>query len=156
MGFLGGIGRAISSFARSSIGKLAINVGLGMLTGGASTLLSGGVSSIFGGLASKVMGSLGGSGGMLSGLLSKVTGFLGGGGASSLLGSGPLSMIKGVLGSLSGQGGGLGKIADFASGLLGKIGGAQNASGEGMNNITELLAQSAAKALQNKFGAALA
>ena len=108
MGFLGGvfkkIGGALKSvakgvmkFAQSPFGKLLLNVGLGFLTGGASSLLTGALGKIgssllgkFGGMASKFLGSA-------TSLLSKtglgaVADF-----AKSATGSGDLlSMAKGL------------------------------------------------------------
>ena len=72
MGFLGKvfkkIGGALKSvasgvmkFASSPLGKMLLNVGLGMLTGGASSLLTGALGKIggqlFSGVASKFLGS---------------------------------------------------------------------------------------------------
>lgn len=86
---IGGIAKGVIKFAKSPLGKLVMNVGLSLVTGGvggiAAKLLSGPLSKIAGGALSKVIGGvaskfLGNAGslmsgnglGALSGLVSKV------------------------------------------------------------------------------------
>jgi hypothetical protein len=87
---LGSIAKGVMKFAQSPFGKLLINVGLGLLTGGTSSLLTSGLGMLakgglgsmlgsFGGFASKFLGTaqsfLSGSGlGSIGGFLKNATG----------------------------------------------------------------------------------
>lgn len=142
MGLFSGIGRVFSSVARA-------------VTGGLGSLLSGGLSGLMKPLSGILGGLTGKLNGVLGGLANKVAGFLGNFGPGSANAQGSLGMLGGLLGALSGQGGGLGKIADFATNLLTKFGGPQNVSNSGLNNLTELFAQSHANSLQGLLGSLL-
>ncbi len=108
MGFLGSIGKVfkkigsgIVKFAKSPFGKLLMNVGLGLLTGGMGNLLSSGLSmlggggnllSTFTGFASKFLGP---AQSMLSGSgLGSLSGFLGNAGSSGDLFSMAKSLVS--------------------------------------------------------------
>ncbi len=117
---IGSIAKGVGKFLQSPIGKLVMQVGLGFLTGGASSIFSGvlggGLGNLLGGGLSNVLS--GGVGSLLKGGLSNL---LGGGGLgnlvsgfaskflsnpSSLLSGSGLSSVLGFLGN-SGNSGGL-------------------------------------------------
>lgn len=76
------VAKGVGSFLKSPLGQIALQVGLGFLTGGTSLFAGGGLSSLLGG----VLGGGGGIGGMLSGVLGGSGGI--GGMLSSVLGGG--------------------------------------------------------------------
>ena len=101
---LGGIAKGILKFAKSPLGKLVMQVGLGLLTGGvggiAAKLLGGGLSKLAGGALGKVF----------SGVAEK---FLGS--AGSLLSGNGL----GALSSFASKAGNVGDLLGMAQNLMG-------------------------------------
>jgi hypothetical protein len=87
---LSNIAKGVAKFAGSPFGKLLINVGLSVLTGGASSFLTGGLS---------MLGSLGSAGSLLSTFSGVASNFLGS--ASSLLSGSGLSTIAGFISKAS-------------------------------------------------------
>jgi hypothetical protein len=103
------VAKGIGDFVKSPLGQIALQVGLGFLTGGTSLFAGGGLSSLLGGalggsggIGGILSGVLGGGGGGLGGILSGVLGGGGGSGIGSLFSglasnflSDPASMLSG-------------------------------------------------------------
>lgn len=92
---VGGIAKGIAKFAQSPFGKLLMNVGLSMVTGGVGGLLGKGLSMLggAGGILGKAGSLFGGSGGL---------GGLFGGFAKNFLGKATDLLSKSGLGGLAG------------------------------------------------------
>jgi hypothetical protein len=135
---------AVGKFAGSPIGKLLINVGL--------TVCTGGVGGLLGGLGSSLLGGAGGS--LLSGLGGGLLSSLGGGQLQGLIGGLAQQFLPQAASLLSGSGAGIvgnlfkgltggdtGGILNMVKGLAGSIfSGSQATQDVAQHNITEIAA----------------
>ncbi len=122
---VGSIAKGVGKFLQSPIGKLVMNVGLGFLTGGASSIFSGilggGLGNLLGGGLANLLS--GGVGNLLQGGLGNL---LGGGGLSNLFSGFASNFLSNPSSLLSGSGLssllGFGQNAQGSGGLLDMVG----------------------------------
>ncbi|MFT3837774.1 MAG: hypothetical protein QM723_12345 [Myxococcaceae bacterium] len=154
------VAKGVGSFLKSPLGQIALQVGLGFLTGGTSLFAGGGLSSLLGGVLG---GGGGGIGGMLGGLLGggsggiggMLSGLLGGGGGSGIgsLFSGlasnflkdPASLLSGnglssILNFGQASGSNSGDLLSMVTGLFNAQKGAQD-TGDGAQQGAQVNAQ---------------
>jgi hypothetical protein len=140
---LKGAVKGIAKFASSPIGKVLIGVGLGVLTGGVSSLFTGGLSSIAGGL--------GNIGNVVKGLASSFFS-----NPMSMLSQGNLGSVGNILQSVVGSGGGTSGVSDVFQTLMGAMSGNQNTQDPvpqqaSTENMQQMAAYYQAQAMQQQL-----